>query len=274
MNAKTYYMVLADGSRWSIQAGDEQALAVVSRLREVMQLSGGQGPSSRLLVRVDGRGGVLDRCGDEVVCVLPEAKDDDGLYVQLMQLSMVVAREAQTRGGVLLHGGLAEWKGHGVVLAAPGGTGKTTASGRLPSPWRSLCDDMTLVVRDAQGHYWAHPWPTWSCFLWGGSGGSWDVEDAVPLKGIFFLSRADEDRVERVGSGQGVSLLVECAQQASQLMTRGLSKEEKRALQLERFNNLCALTRTIPSHLLHISLTGTFWLEMERMLLGRKGVVP
>jgi len=187
---------------------------------------------------------------------------------------MVVAREAQTRGGVLLHAGLAEWKGQGVVLAAPGGTGKTTASSRLPSPWRSLCDDMTLVVRNTKGQYWAHPWPTWSCFLWGGSGGSWDVEHAVPLKGIFFLSRADEDRAEPVGTGQGVSLLVECAQQASQLMTRGLSKEEKRALQLERFNNLCALTRTIPSHLLHISLTGTFWLEMERMLLGRKGVVP
>ena len=31
-------------------------------------------------------------------------------------------------------------------------------------PWRSLCDDATLVVRDASGRYWAHPWPTWSRF--------------------------------------------------------------------------------------------------------------
>lgn len=203
-----------------------------------------------------------------MVCVPPELMGDDGLCVQLMQLSMVIAREAQARGGLLLHGALAERNGTGVILAAPGGTGKTTASQRLPSPWKSLCDDATLVVRDKQGEYWAHPWPTWSRFLWGGSGGSWDVQHAVPLKAIFFLDRATEDRVEPVGPGQAVSLLVECAQQASILMIRGLNKEEKRSLHMERFDNICTLAQVIPAHLLHISLTGTFWLEMERVLLG------
>ncbi len=90
----------------------------------------------------------------------------------------------------------------------------------------------------------------------------------MPVKGVFFLSRADEDRVEQVGSGHAVSLLVECAEQTSQLMARGLSKEETRALHLERFNNLCALVRVVPAHLLHISLTGTFWQEIERALEG------
>ena len=154
----------------------------------------------------------------------------------------------------------------GVILAAPSGTGKTTASNRLPAPWRSQCDDTTLVVRDAQGNYWAHPWPTWSRFLNGGPGGTWDVQNAVPVKGIFFLVQGLDDRVERVGSGQAVSLLGESVGQASMFMAPGLSKEETRALHLERFNNLCALARVVPTHLLYTSLTGAFWREIEQAL--------
>jgi len=48
-------------------------------------------------------------------------------------LSLVFARQAQAFGGVLIHGALAERDGMGVILAAPGGTGKSTAAtGFLP----------------------------------------------------------------------------------------------------------------------------------------------
>jgi len=295
-------LVLADGSRWLIAAGDEEAAAIVSRLADAMQL-GGMKPSAalspgafgtsragavdapdhgmvrRLLVMVEAHNAQAPPASclaplpieDDGVCVLRSFAHSDGLYVQLMQLSSILARSAQTRGGVLLHGALAEKDGIGVILAAPGGTGKTTASGRLPAPWRSLCDDATLVVRDAQGNYRAHPWPTWSRFLGEGSGGTgsggtWNVQRAVPLKGVYFLSRALEDHVDSVGPGHALSLLVECAKQASQLMGRGLGKEATRVLHLERFDNLCALARAVPTHVLHISLTGAFWEEIEQTL--------
>ncbi len=158
------------------------------------------------------------------------------------------------------------WEQDIAVIALKG------ASNRLPAPWRSLCDDTTLVVRDPQGNYWAHPWPTWSRFLDEGPGGAWDVQNAVPVKGIFFLVQAVEDQVERMGPGHAVSLLVECAKQASQLMARGLNKEETRLLHLERFNNLCALARVIPAHVLRISLTGAFWQEIEQALEGGRSL--
>jgi hypothetical protein len=291
-------IILADGSCWVIAAGDKQAASIVSQLSDAMQLRvmshlssfipAGFGTSNagvaepphhglvrRFLVVVDVHNPETSptTCHtpllleDEgfVVCVLPSFIESDG-DIQLIRLSLILAQDAQTRGGVLLHGALAEKDGNGVILAAPGGTGKTTASSRLPAPWRSLCDDATLVVRDVQGNYWAHPWPTWSRFLWGRSRGAWDVQNAVPLKGIFFLSQAVEDRVESVGPGHGVSLLVECAEQPLQLMGPGLSKEETRALHLERFNNLCDLARVVPTHVLHISLTGAFWQEIEQAL--------
>jgi SynChlorMet cassette protein ScmC len=277
-------LVLADGSRWEIAAGDEEAAAIVSQLGGAMQLRvtpGAIAPSHhghlcRLLVQVEAHTSVTDcyvplalKNNGVVVCVLRPCENWGGSYFNLLRLSLIFAREAQACGGVLIHGALAERDGMGVILTAPGGMGKTTASNRLPAPWRSLCDDTTLVVRDPQGDYWAHPWPTWSRLLEEGPGGStWDVQNAVPVKGIFFLAQAVEDRVERLGEGQAVSLLGECVGQVSTLMALGLCKKELRALHLERFNNLCALARVIPAHVLHISLTGAFWKEIEQALEG------
>ncbi len=276
-------LILADGSHWEIAAGDEEAASIVALLGSAMQLSGASsairssdhGKPCRLLVQIDAHTPVTD-CyvplpseNDGVVsCILSPCDHWGGPHVNLVRLALVFAREAQSRGGVLIHGALAERDGMGVILAAPGGTGKTTASNRLPPPWHSLCDDTTLVVRDSRGDYWAHPWPTWSRFLDGGPGGTWDVQSAVPLKAIFLLSQAVDDRAERVGPGHAVSMLVECAGQASMSMPIGLFKEEIHALHLERFNNLCALARVVPAHMLHISLTGAFWEEIERALDG------
>jgi hypothetical protein len=274
-------LTLADGSHWVIAAGDEEAASIVSQLGCAMQLPKTTGVSEpphhnnlcRLLVQVDAHASVADwyvplLSADEgfAVCVLNPCNHSGGLFIELMQLSLVIARDVQARGGILIHGALAERDGIGVILAAPGGTGKTTASNRLPAPWRSLCDDTTLVVRDPQGTYWAHPWPTWSRFLDSGPGGTWDVQSAVPVKGIFFLAQSIENRVERVGSGQAVSLIGKFVGQVSTFMARGLSKEENRALHLERFNNLCDLTRVVPAHVLHLSLTGAFWQEIEQVL--------
>ena len=284
-------LTLADGCRWEIEAGDSEAASIIAQLGITMQLdkagknkyveplftsARGLRPAMpllrRLLVQVDAHTPVAD-CyvpqvsgNDGVVCMLSPSDHWGGPHINLVRLSLIFAREAQTRGGVLIHGALAERDGIGVILAAPGGTGKTTASNRLPAPWHSLCDDTTLVVLDSQGNYWAHPWPTWSRFLDGGPGGTWDVQCAVPLKGIFILTQALEDKVEGVGPGHAVSMLVECVRQASMIMPMGLFEEEIRALYLERFNNLCALARVVPAHVLHISRTGAFWEEIEKEL--------
>lgn len=304
--AKRYELKLADGSRWSISAGDRQAASIVSQFGEAMQLSllessaspvstdnktekpfllpcSAEGFWHRLLVLVDGdrsrtflpRLYPMKSFEDRgvLVCPLGHWDTESERFFHLVQLSLILARQAQTRGGILLHGGLAEWNGLGVILAAPAGTGKTTASNRLPAPWRSLSDDLTLIVRDSQKNYWAHPWPTWSLFLWGGSGGEWNVSKAVPLREIFFLTQADKDQAIPLGKGLGVSHLLSSTRQSSNLMARGLSPEETRGLHLEWFNNLCSLSLSVPPHLLHISLTGPFWKEIERVLekKGREG---
>lgn len=278
-----YSLALADGSRWAFAAVDAEAASVVAQLGDAMQLravSSSVAPVPAdiplLLVRSDWEereppthplyAALPSIAGHRSVYIRPP-DPHDGAYIQLLRLALVFAQDAQTRGGMLIHGALAERHGRGVILAAPGGRGKSTASNRLVPPWCSRCDDTTLVVPDAHGRYWAHPWPTWSRFVCReAGGGSWEVQRAVPLEAIFILSQARDDRVEQIGRGEAVSLLVQCAEQAALFMGQGASQAARVAIRRERFDNLCALARRIPTSILHISLTGAFWDEIALAL--------
>ena len=277
-------LALADGTNWDIIAANERAYDVVSALANAMQL---QPPEKsvqkkshyhtflRLIAHVEGYKTDPAKLftkmhltveGQDTIHTLIFKENHEMPVQQLMHLSMVICRDAQYRGGVLLHGALSEWNGNGVILAGPGGRGKTTASKRLPHNWQSFCDDATLVVCDHKGGYWAHPWPTWSAFMFNGPGGTWDVQHAVPLKGIFFLEQAHEDALKPLGIAQSVCLLNESAEQAHCFISIHSEKNELRGIRLLRFNNICSLAKTVPSYVLRLGRDGAFWEDIEQAL--------
>jgi len=198
------------------------------------------------------------------VCVLKSSTDSANYPLQLFSIAHVIAQEVELSGGLLLHGALAERDGCGVILAGHGGVGKTTASLRLPSPWHSLCDDTTLVVPDSQGNYWAHPWPTWSGFIMDRTIRSWDVHQAVPLRSLFFLSQAQEDRVDPLTSIQAFPLLAESVTQAAGSLICHMDKRESRIRNSKRFDNICTLAKKLPIFRLSLSRTGSFWHHIEQ----------
>ena len=270
---------LANGDSWTVIAGDGRTVSLVAHLAKVMQFRPIQNPGRRLVVLqkpvhvVESTGDDGNsasqyscECGDTFVYTLPEAGSETTFASQLSQVSLVISQNAQARGGVLLHGALAEWNGNGIILAGRSGIGKTTASQRLEPPWHSLSDDLTLVVPDAEGTYWAHPWPTWSQFIPDGPGGSWNVPHAVPLKRIFFLTQASQDQADPIGSGQAVCQLVESWEQARLGMLRNGDKNARRTRCLQGFENICTLAQTIPCYNLCLSLTGPFWQEIEKTM--------
>lgn len=263
-----YTLKLADGQQWLIRATDPQAGRIVSSLAGAMQLK--QGSSGRTIF-VAVRDGSLPMPSDingthPVTCILSPPTDVDMLTIQMMYLALDIARDAQARGGVLLHGALAEMKDHGVIFAGPGTIGKTTLSRRLPPPWRSLCDDTTLIVRDGDGKYWAHPFPTWSRFYSNGPGGTWDVQRAVPLTAIFFLHQSPDDYLTAINSTQATALLMESTQQVTAGVARKLDRAAVRQIYQEQLTAVNALAQAIPAYMLHFSLTGAFWQEVERVL--------
>lgn len=303
MSSKECILTLADGTWLTLHAGDAEAVRVVSFFAEAARLAPAPATlppgARRLLAMTEDHGQrssatteasvvcplepsdaprsrrVRRVAGPGIVAPIPEPfTEEQWFWQQLVRLSACIARETQPRGGVLLHSGLAQAPhlrcGAGILLAGRSGVGKSTASTRLPLPWRSLADDVTLVVRDGGGVYWAHPWPTWSWFFGKEDhrpgGGTWDVQQAVPLRAIFVLEQGDEDRAEPLGPGHAVALLAELARQTSQWLPRGTPLDEVVAFNLQRFENLCALVQAVPTYLLHVSLNGAFWTEIERVM--------
>ena len=209
-------LILTDGFSLSIVAADRRSAAAIEYLRHAMQLESCTAISGPLVVVASEVVPSSSTCSTDKMLVVSRSQGpaEITLALQLIHISLAVCLRTQACGAVLLHGALAQRDGQGVILASPGGIGKTTASRRSSPPWHSLSDDTSLVMCDAEGKYWVHPWPTWSQFVAGGPGGTWDVQHRVRLRGIFFLVRAENDEVKSVGSGHAATLLVESAEQA------------------------------------------------------------
>ena len=260
-------LAFADGSVWGVTAGDETAQEIVSRVSAAMQFSEHRRPTRHILVTTENGSDHMPGEGrDYAVCMLDNPSSEDEMVVQLMRFSAFLGIQLSEHGGVLLHAALAERNGRGALLAGPGEVGKTTASRRLKPPWRSLCDDTCLVMRDAQGGYRAHPWPTWSDFLWGRKGGSWPVQQSVPLVTVFLLRQELEDRAGPIGPGEAVCLLLESREQIAPPKMLRKSEDELRALRLQGLDRICALARNVTMCRLGLTIDGAFWREMEKFM--------
>ena len=93
------------------------------------------------------------------------------------------------------------------------------------------------------------------------------MQYAVPLHAVFYLAQGVEEQVEPLGAGQATVRLVQSAEHAAYYSLIPESSIEKiRALRQQSFDLLCALARAVPAFVLHLSLTGAFWVEIERAL--------
>jgi SynChlorMet cassette protein ScmC len=101
----------------------------------------------------------------DVICDIGHGENYVQEIIKMLQILNPIFQKAKRAGGLPLHAALAERNGMGFLLAGPGDTGKSTCCHRLPGPWKALCDDESLVVRDHQKGYLAHPFPTWSDYL-------------------------------------------------------------------------------------------------------------
>ena len=201
-----------------------------------------------------------------MVCELGNAPEGLELF-RMMQATHYICSLLQTSGGLPLHAALLEHNGNGYVIAAPSGTGKSTCSRRIPSPWQALCDDFTLIVQNDKGRYCAHPFPTWSEeSKKPNSGHSWNVQRHMPLKGIFLLKQSGEDGIKPLGKGEASAFIYHSVSQICQLFWKGLSDEDCIASRKTLFDNSCRLADSVPAFILKASLTGKFWEQMEQGL--------
>lgn len=180
-----------------------------------------------------------------------------------------IYRQAMTTGGIPIHAALIEHNGRGILLAAPGGTGKTTCCWRLPADWTALCDDETLLLPGmVSGHYQAHPFPTWSNFYLNRTPLSWNVAHAIPVKAILFLQQANTDRVRPVGQGQATALVYQASAQICRRIWAKLEESERIPMQKSLFEFAGNVALNLPAFMLDVSLNGRFW-ELIEMVLAK-----
>ena len=202
----------------------------------------------------------------DVLCDIGPGEGTALDIIRMWQALYPIYRRAQDLRGIPLHAALVKRKKKGVLLAAPGNTGKTTCCSRLPHAWQVLCDDETLIVRNSHRQYLAPPIPTWSNYLKRNYEQTLDVQQYVPLSSIFFLEQAKIDDVIPMGQGKAAVLINQSAMQLCYRNWRNLDLEEKRELKKKLFDNACELSKTVPAFMLRVSLYGRFWEEIEKVL--------
>lgn len=204
----------------------------------------------------------------DVICELGNENEYEKEILMMWEASYLFYRQAQKRGGLPIHSALIERDGKGVLLAAPGGTGKSTCCKRIPSEWHVLGDDEALVVPDEDGNYIAHPFPTWSEYYWKRSKPTWKVENGVKLSAMFFLEQSSNDLAIPLGRGEA-SVFIN--QSSTQILSRSwinISKEEKNLMRRNLFISASKLSNSVASFKLLVSLHGKFWEEIDKNLAG------
>ncbi|NIM89674.1 MAG: SynChlorMet cassette protein ScmC [Candidatus Aminicenantes bacterium] len=293
-----YSLRLANGQRWHIMASDETK-PFIDKLTSIMELRTCEPNGYPKLIFIQGELGVeltpptcssnvdilegLPRDGwnvlnlgalklwshcdrPDVICEIRTEKNHD-LDIIRMWLSLhPIYRRAQNSGGLPMHAALVVRNGKGVLLAAPGETGKSTCCRRLPPPWQALCDDETLIVRVEQNSYAVHPFPTWSEHLLGHSKRTWNVQRKLPLNAIFFLEKSEADVAIPMGQGEAAISIYQSATNICQRSWKNLSQKEERMLKKELFDNACEISSTVSAFKLKVSLKGRFWEEIENVL--------
>lgn len=271
MNNPFYSIHFANGQQFVLKPTDMASAITVKKIVPVMQLSQ-DGMGCEFFIATGKKRkfpAVISKNLFNPVCCLSPWADCETPLVRMAELANSLALQTLPRGGLLLHGALISIDGNGIILAAKGGTGKTTACNRLKNPWKVLSDDATLVIPDGQGRFLAHPYPTWSSFLNGKTGGSWHTNDFVPLKGIFLLKQSNKDFIQSVSLNIVISLLTEAAYQLSGFYD-DYSVKDARTIANMRLDSIEILVKKIPVNLLHISLNGSFWEEIEKYLISSK----
>jgi SynChlorMet cassette protein ScmC len=202
----------------------------------------------------------------DIIGEVVSGENDDLAVDSMVRACYPVFESAIEAGGFPLHTALVARDGFGVALAASGGTGKSTCARRIPSPWRALCDDAAVIVPSGEVGFQAHPFATWSDYLWKRSEGTWNVAAHVPLRALFFLKQAEADKASAIGQGEAAIYVSRSASEILMPFIRRMGSEASRALQSRAFDNACRLAKAVPAFILEVSLEGRFWTEMDRVL--------
>lgn len=197
-----------------------------------------------------------------------EVKQIDNKYMRITSmwnsLSPLFRHYTENSGGPM-HAAFAGFKGKGILIAAPGNTGKSTSISRLPDYYDKVSDDTVLIVK-SKDTYRCHAIPTWSDYISNRKKSTFDVQSSLPLKAIFFLEQADKDQVIPIAPGKASLEIFESYKQLWSTYCHRMDEDTKKKQQLQTLDNSIYLAKSIPCYKMKATLHGQFWKEIEKVL--------
>ena len=140
----------------------------------------------------------------EITELMRTSDAPDVPHAELLSLHRSIAEQLPRFGRFLIHGAAISWRGRGLLVLAPSGTGKSTHI-RL---WRSALGEGVGIVNgdkpiiDASGNV-----PTVCGTPWAGKE-NWQRNVSVPLGAICILRRGKTDAIRRVTPSEQIGALL------------------------------------------------------------------
>ena len=144
--------------------------------------------------------------------ILDQEADEEGLrrrkftdpFLERTVIQEKIAGELLKRDTLLLHGSTVAVDGQAYLFTAPCGTGKSTHT-RL---WRELFGDRAVMINDDKAFLQLRQDGVWACGSpWMGKHGI-GTNISLPLKGICFLQRGTENRIQKTGPDKWLPELI------------------------------------------------------------------
>ncbi len=166
-------------------------------------------------------------------------ENHSGPYLKSVALLRILASQVPAYDAFLMHAAVVEAEGNGYAFLAPSGTGKSTHirlwREHLPLPVTVVNGDKP-IVRRVDGRYFAYGTP------WSGKE-DWQTNTSVPLTGLCFLERGEQNTIQRLAPQEAVIRLLK------QVYLPPVAAQTARVLEMAD-----ELLRQTPAYLLHCNM--------------------
>ncbi len=189
------------------------------------------------------------------------------IYANINRLLRAMVMRNELQGGFLIHGIMLQHKqeDRAIIYAGDSGVGKTTAAQKMPSDqWQRCSDDVTLVVRDNQGLYYAHPWSGSKSYMQPEL--RYGAEKGVLLMGVFFLKQHSEVQIETAKKIESIAVLQRLVNEHAALPDPSIDPKRVGEMRKNRLVNLVSFSRSVPIYNLYLNKTDPFWRDIEALL--------
>lgn len=161
-----------------------------------------------------------------------------------------------TRGGGLVHGGLASFNESGLLFLAPPGGGKSTTLSTAPDSWQVLSDDAALIWPGSAKEWFASALPAWGGII--NPETKWcypklNLGSGCRLKGLVLLEKASDIQLRRTVAVEIVANLYRSLNEYPAAIMG--SRKQWGAL----FHMAAQMTRDLPGWTLSLPRHGNVW---------------